>query len=110
MDREGEWDRHAAPSLRGESGASPAGAESLAREVGDVLRQRGRVRLEHEEVDLSEDLLDPGGIQCLALGAHDLLSGRGLRPFVRVEEVLVELLPWPGADDLDRDVAFGLEA
>ena len=55
--------------------ASSAGRRdgAAARELRDLLGERGRVALEHEQVDLREALLDPRGIERVALGAQDLL-------------------------------------
>jgi len=74
-----------------------------------VLGERRGVALEHEQVDLAEDLLDRLGIERLAGGAEDLLSGRRLHPLVRVKEILMKFLSGARADDLDRDVALGLQ-
>src|ERR1700733_14513322 len=116
-----------APSLRreaGESGICLAGLVGLAggaglasgavreartRQLRHVLGERGRIALEHEQVDLAEDVLDGLRVERLPGGPQDLLGGRRLRALVRVEQVLVELLPGTGADDLDRDVALWLE-
>ncbi len=80
------------------------------REPGDPVGECCRVALEHEQVDVREGPLHPFGVQALALGAEDLLGGRRLRALVGVEEILVKFLPGARADDLDRDVALGLEA
>src|SRR3954464_8176344 len=84
--------------------------EPQARELRDDRREAGGIALEREQADAGEGLLDPGRVDPRALGAQDPLGGGGLWVFVRVEELLVELLARPPADDLDRDVAPGLEA
>src|SRR4051794_23166043 len=62
----------------------------------------------HELLDLGERLLDPLRVERRALRNEDpVLAGRA-RPLVAVEQLLVQLLAWPAADDLDRHVAVGL--
>src|SRR5215207_47236 len=73
-------------------------------------RQGGGVAVEHEPSDLVERLLLPGRIEARMLGPEDLLRRRRLRPLVRVEQLLVQLLARPRADHLDRDVALGLQS
>ena len=55
------------------------------RQPRDVIRQACGVSLEDQQVQLREDLADPGGVQRLAVGAHDLLGTGGLTPLVRVQ-------------------------
>src|SRR3954454_25061176 len=80
-----------------------------ARERRHLGRQARRVDLQREQPDLVEDLFHPVGIERRSLGPQDALGGRRLRALVGVEELLVQLLPGPPADDLDRDVPPRLE-
>src|SRR5579859_3764751 len=77
-------------------------------QLRDVFRERGRVPFKHEQVDLGEGSLDPGGVKRLVTGAKDPLSRRGLGVLAGIEQLLGELLPGPGTHDLDRDVTLGL--
>src|SRR5450755_1595831 len=84
--------------------------DARAGQVRHVFRQRGRVTFQDEQVDLRERSLHPLGIKRVVAGALDPRRRRGLGVLVDVEQLLVELLPWLVADDLDGDVALGLQS
>ena len=90
-----------APDLLGSSRA-PASLETCSASTGGVAFQ-------YEQVDLRERLLYPGRIEHFAIGSQDLLGRSGLRTLVRVKQILMEFLARTRPDDLDRDVALGLE-
>ena len=91
-----------APGLSGTARAA-ASRETCSASTGASPSRTSRLIFE-------KVVLDPGRIERLAVGAEDLLRRSRLRALVGVEQFLVELLAGPGADDLDRDVALGLEA
>ena len=97
------------------AGSSPVGLvgravlELRGRELGDLRRETGGIALEDEQADLGEHRLDGRHGQRLALGQQDLLGARRPRSLVGVEELLVDLLSRPAADDLHVDVALGVE-
>src|SRR3954462_10048366 len=82
----------------------------VRRQCRDLRRKAGGVALQYEQRDLVEHGLDGARVERVAAGQRDLLRVRGLWALEGVEEVLVELLPRPAADDLDGDVLIGTQA
>ncbi len=87
-----------------------SGARSRARERWRRARRARRIALEHEQIDLRRTSPRPKP----GRGARVRRAGSSARAWagmlVRVEQILMELLAGTRADDLDRDVALGLEA
>ena len=100
-------DRPYGGRVPGRLGGRGAAAESCA----DAGREARRVALEHEQRDLVEHRLDPRPDRAASRSARRIRSaGVGLRALVGVEQLLVQLLARPPADDLDRDVAVRVAA
>src|SRR5215207_3411975 len=83
---------------------------ALTRPAIDDGREARGVAGVDDILDRGERLVDPVGVERLALRDQDLLRRGGLRPLARIEQLLVDLLARPPAHDLDRDLLVRLVA
>src|SRR4051812_47895440 len=91
-----------APLVR--RGTLLGGEHALGGELGDGRGKIGGIAAVDDVLHARERLVYPLRIKRWPLGCHDLLSTGRPRPLVGVEQVLVDLLAWPGADDFYRNV------
>src|SRR5581483_4615919 len=77
---------------------------------GELRDELQRLALLDEALELAQLLFEPGGVDRRPRDGEDLRVGRLADRLALAPELLVQLLPGPDADELDRDVAVGLLA